>query len=517
MKVIKMNESSLNKDEAIKQAQELLADSHDADAVIYGWRQGNDIVYVPPFAVTNAELADENKRRGMVYALHKGRKQRLNASFKFQRVNEDFLTEAIEDMKKYYPNIPDEDFMTYIELDPTYRKGSDRAGTYAKWILTLANSGKIDDMGHMKDLLTRFEDSKNDLINKDISRYKSMVEVEDMLNDENSYKEKTHRQEVRQRQKERSHVDIDKDAEKVYEDSKWTIYIPKTYAASCKLGQGTSWCTASTENDYYYNMYKDEYGGDYYIVISKSNPNEKYQFHFESGQFMDAKDVEIDIDKFFRNNPQVQKFFADIHKDAIKELIVDGKITIPVSKFMEVYRENYHSRDEIDADFIEAALNGDISEYSISWDFDIPDIADIYNYINDENTDKLHELGVEDVSDGDDYPDNVYQAVETAYYDGSLIGTETDVNNSVLGYLNGSAPLGTTATIDYDGNIILSIEDEDKFISKVSIGFNSDGIKTTVARMIADKFHPYEPRYGFYGFDEGAFNERLADELAELE
>ena len=193
-----------------------------------------------------------------------------------------------------------------------------------------------------------------------------MVEVEDMLNDENSYKEKTHRQEVRQRQKERSHVDIDKDAEKVYEDSKWAIYIPKTYAASCKLGQGTSWCTASTESDYYYNMYKDEYGGDYYIVISKSNPNEKYQFHFESGQFMDAKDVEIDIDKFFRNNPQVQKFFADLHKDAIKELIVDGKITIPVSEFMELYRENYHSRDEIDADFIEAALNGDISEWDVS-------------------------------------------------------------------------------------------------------------------------------------------------------
>ena len=98
-----------------------------------------------------------------------------------------------------------------------------------------------------------------------------------------------------------------------------------------------------------------------------------------------------------------------------------------------------------------------------------------------------------------------------------MTGTETDVNNSVLGYLNGSAPSGTTATIDYDGNIILSIEDEDKFISKVSIGLNSDGIKTTVASMIADKFHPYEPRYGFYGFDEAVFNERLADELAELE
>ena len=516
MKVIKLTES-IDKSVAINQAQELLADSPDADAVIYGWKQGNDIVYVPPFAVTNTELADENKRRGMVYALHKGRKQRLNASFKFQRVNEDFLTEAIEDMKKYYPNIPDEDFMTYIELDPTYRKGSDRAGTYAKWILTLANSGKIDDMSHMKDLLTRFEDSKNDLINKDISRYKSMVEVEDMLNDENSYKEKTHRQEVRQRQKERSHVDIDKDAEKVYEDSKWTIYIPKTYSASCKLGQGTTWCTASTESDYYYNMYKEEYGGDYYIIISKSNPNEKYQFHFESGQFMDAKDEEIDTDKFFRENPQVQKFFVDLRKDAVKKLIVDGKITIPVSKFMEAYREDSHSRDEIDADFIEAALNGNISEYSLSWDFDMPDLADLSNYINEENTNKLHELGVEDISDKDDYPAEIYSAVDQAYYDGSLVGTETDAIEGIASYLDGAVPSGATATIDYDGNIIIGIEDEDRFISKVAIGLNSDGAEETIASMIADKFHPYEPRYGFYGFDEVAFNERLADELAELE
>ena len=516
MKVIKMNESSLNKDEAIKQAQELLADSPDADAVIYGWRQGNDIVYVPPFAVTNAELADENKRRGMVYALHKGRKQRLNASFKFQRVNEDFLTEAIEDMKKYYPNIPDKDFMTYIELDPTYRKGSDRAGTYAKWILALANSGKIDNIGHMKDLLTRFEDSKNDLINKDISRYKSMVEVEDMLNDENSYKEKTHRQEVRQRQKERSHVDIDKDADKVYEDSKWTIYIPKTYAASCKLGQGTTWCTASTESDYYYNTYKERYGGDYYIIVSKSNPNEKYQFHFGSGQFRNAKDGDIDTDKFFKENPQVQKFFIDLRKDAVKELIVDGKITLPVSKFMEAYRKNYHSRNEIGADLIEAALNGDVSTYWSYWSFDMPNVSDLSGYINDENTAKLHELGVEDISDGDDYTGRVYRAVDKSYKEGSLYGTETDAINSVLSYLNDAAPSGATATIDYDGNIILGIEDEDRFISVVAIGLNSDGIEALVISMIANKFHPYEPRYGFYGFDEDVFNESLADRLAEL-
>lgn len=105
MKVTKMNESQLNKEEAIKQAQELLASSPDADAVIYGWRQGNNIVYVPPFAVTSAELADEYKRRGMIYALHKGRKQRFYEVYPSKGENkEDFIARFMSETKDEYPD-----------------------------------------------------------------------------------------------------------------------------------------------------------------------------------------------------------------------------------------------------------------------------------------------------------------------------------------------------------------------------------------------------------------------------
>ena len=47
-----------------------------------------------------------------------------------------YLFEDIEGMKKYYTNIPDERFMSIIELDPTYKKGSNNAGTYGKWLST---------------------------------------------------------------------------------------------------------------------------------------------------------------------------------------------------------------------------------------------------------------------------------------------------------------------------------------------------------------------------------------------
>lgn len=109
---------------------------------------------------------------------------------------ENILNEDIEGMKKYYPNISDDDFMSYIKLDPTY-KGGNNAGTYGKWILGLADKGKLTNVGHIRDLLNRFEENKKYLINKDIMSYKSLEDVDAMLNDENSYKEQSHRQKVR--------------------------------------------------------------------------------------------------------------------------------------------------------------------------------------------------------------------------------------------------------------------------------------------------------------------------------
>mgnify|MGYP003139664550 CR=1 FL=1 len=33
--------------------------------------------------------------------------------------------------------------------------------------------------------------------------------------------------------------------------------------------------------------------GDIYIITSKSNPKEKYQFHYETDSFMDSDDLAI--------------------------------------------------------------------------------------------------------------------------------------------------------------------------------------------------------------------------------
>ena len=224
------------------------------------------------------------------------------------------LNEDIDSMRKFYPNIPEMDFMKFVELDPTYKGGSN-AGTYARWILNLANKGVLDNPGHVTDILRRFDDNRKNLKEKDIMRFKDMDELEAYLNDDDSYKDLTHRQEVRSRQKDRRDVDLSKEAKIVYEDDDWTVWVPETYAASCKLGQGTSWCTASTESSEYFDRYSED--GNLYILISKKNPKEKYQFHFKSNQYMDRNDSGIDLVKFLVKYPGLLTFFGFSLKDGI--------------------------------------------------------------------------------------------------------------------------------------------------------------------------------------------------------
>ena len=49
--------------------------------------------------------------------------------------------------------------------------------------------------------------------------------------------------------------------------------------------------------------------GPLYIMIKKSNPSEKYQFHFESKQFMDKDDHRINIKEFFNGKNELINYY----------------------------------------------------------------------------------------------------------------------------------------------------------------------------------------------------------------
>jgi len=452
---------------------------------------------------------------------------------RFKIINEQYLTEDIESMKKYYPNIENNEFQSLIALDPTYQEGSNNAGKYGKWILGLANKGALKNKGHVRDLLQRFDDNVKQLKNKDIMKYKTLEDVDTMLNDDNSYVELSHRQEVRQRQKDRKHADLGTDAELVFEDDEWEVWIPKTYSASCNLGQGTSWCTASTESDYYYNKYKYEYGGEYYITINKANPEEKYQFHFESDQYMNKNDKEIDLNYFLKEHVDLYKFYSPIVINSFLDQI--GLDKDSEQQIVDVDKENIvsritqnNNRDSLSFDFIMSCFNDEVYDrFFDNLDYiDNSSIEYAIDNISEQNKNKIKQLGcdIDNIEFGDikeEFSD-IYQALQTATYDSIIDGSVNDCmddfnksfKNSIpkfidnYNFVSDNKTIQFTVNVDYIKNNIFSIKEE-------AADNEIDDIKDLISCYISNKFNFYEPPYGWNGFAEDSFNEILSNELPE--
>ena len=94
------------------------------------------------------------------------------------------------------------------------------------------------------------------------------------------------------------------------------LIIPETENASCEIGAGTKWCTAATEFDNSFDHYSNN-GPLYVWIPSRKMPekkiSKKFQFHFESAEFMEKnnKRIESDLLQYFRTeHPVVKKLFV---------------------------------------------------------------------------------------------------------------------------------------------------------------------------------------------------------------
>lgn len=213
---------------------------------------------------------------------------------------------------KYYSDIERPVFIRVISLDPATKiEGKDvikKIGKYSKLLIKMFKSGdlKPEDFPKAKDYLTLVYkhnvpvDLKSvktlgdifTLIEKYYSR-DGVKNVFDLVNilDENEYKV-------------------------LLSGEKWIIYTPESEKAASYLGTGTEWCTSwgpySTNDDFKSrkNHFTHHNGrGPLYIIINRNDLSEKYQFHFETKQFMDRNDRSINTGNFFESHPEVTKFF----------------------------------------------------------------------------------------------------------------------------------------------------------------------------------------------------------------
>ena len=171
----------------------------------------------------------------------------------------------------------DSTLKSLLMADPTFRQTVRGlfTGRYGVWISRMYVNGGIKhgDIPELKTALVTYDKNKSQLPNiKDCKSLSELIEwVKDLSDD---FKP------VRNQSKAKA------DLEKVYEDDEWVVYVPHSHSAARRGGAGTCWCTAS-ENDYYYNIYSKD--GPLYINVRKSD-GAKFQFHFETKQFMNADD-----------------------------------------------------------------------------------------------------------------------------------------------------------------------------------------------------------------------------------
>jgi len=230
---------------------------------------------------------------------------------------------------------------TFMKADPTTKVAEDndqtevtKVGAYTNWILKqwLGLQQEADkeyaygspDWGvalerlqglFMEDLYKTTEDlekfhhlkkTKKYKGQKDIGQIKSIKDLYDNVKDY-----KVSKDEITKTKAERLRDDV----EKVYEDDKWRILVPKSKEASCHYGGGdTRWCTASKSSNYYDHYSKQ---GPLYMMMYKEDAgkspseNRSHQFHFESNSFYNAEDRSIDLAPFFATYPELKPFFKD--------------------------------------------------------------------------------------------------------------------------------------------------------------------------------------------------------------
>ena len=133
---------------------------------------------------------------------------------------------------------------------------------YLEWITKNWSPTDVvgDEIKHnLKEILlavSKFDNQSQRLKIKDLNQYQNLEQLFDTLQELGQTARRT--------------VEISDEVEKVYEDNRFVVVVPKTHKSSCYYGAGTKWCTASKDTESHFSNYKS--GGELYYIIDKTLP-----------------------------------------------------------------------------------------------------------------------------------------------------------------------------------------------------------------------------------------------------
>lgn len=231
----------------------------------------------------------------------------------FETVSEVLLEGRLEDVKSKYDEGYADDIDRLSQSDPS---GNNKylAWMANQYINVLGQDRHNFDM--IVDAVTRFH-SEQARINPNMS--KEVVEVNPDLypgretrrvsnnpKDINSYSSVQGLLKVVE-EAEEGQPDKDEERLKIYQDSKWTVVIPKTHEASCKYGRHSAWCVSTSNPTWFGNYTRDgmlafvlwrqsteglEREGEYKVAVNiKYNSPEYRNWHWYN-----KKDTRMDND-----------------------------------------------------------------------------------------------------------------------------------------------------------------------------------------------------------------------------
>lgn len=223
----------------------------------------------------------------------------------------------------------------------------------------------LEDLYKTTQDLMKFERNKNKLPQeyRDINKLTPQT-LYDQVKDFSLEKTKASKEEKKEASQTYSHPGADN----VTRLANWTVVkITRTddlgKDAACFYGGShnepskgeTRWCTSSPGLSYWKSYLSR---GPLYVVIPNSPtafkgfgkevgdisglPANRYQFHFQDKQFMDADDRQIDLVAFLKENPDLKDYFKPEMMENILQGVDKNKATVdyprdPASKFMALY------------------------------------------------------------------------------------------------------------------------------------------------------------------------------------
>lgn len=209
--------------------------------------------------------------------------------------------------------------------DPTKNK------QFLQWLIKIYLQGnlRLEDTYKATEYLTVFIKAKPKLqpAERDINRYQSLIELYQAVTRFREQPEEMESGKEQQRAVAKE-MHSEEHAEILWNDNILKVVIPKTEEASCYFGRNTEWCTAATTSTNRFSSYSDR--GPLYIILDKTK-NKRWQLHFDTGQFMDETEEEVNIEQLTDTYPQLLN---------VPKLGDDLKILLMQQTAYDTYRKN---------------------------------------------------------------------------------------------------------------------------------------------------------------------------------